>query len=75
MYPSIDGRLDTSRFSKPYGKESPDDIGDCYFTIADDFKPDAYMLGRKTPQVIFDKYLSNINLVKKHSFRLMLCFL
>ena len=53
MYPSVDGRLDTSRFSKPVGHESPDDIGDCYYTIADDFKPDAYMLGRNTVQKHF----------------------
>ena len=53
MYSSVDGRLDTSRFSKPLGKDSPDDIGDCYYTIADDYKPDAYMLGRNTVHIHF----------------------
>ena len=55
MYSSIDGKLVTDRYSKPVGHDSPDDIGDCYYTIASDFKGDGYMIGRATVQRHFFK--------------------
>ena len=62
MYTSVDGRIDTLRFSLPLGKESPEDIGGCYYTIADDFQPDAYMLGRNTVHInCFQKIYDHSN--------------
>ena len=48
MLTGVDGRLNTDRFSLPLGKKDPNDIGFCYYTIADSYKPDATMLGRVT---------------------------
>ena len=56
MLTGVDGRLDTNRFSLPLGKNDPNDIGFCYYTICDNvWKPDATMLGRNTIKNYFMK--------------------
>ena len=50
MLTSIDGKLVTSRYSKPVGHENVNEISGSYYIMSSDFKADGYMVGRTTVQ-------------------------
>lgn len=50
MMSSVDGRLHMQRWSKPYGKNSFEDIATPYFKVSDDFGAQGVLIGRTTFQ-------------------------
>lgn len=50
MVSSVDGRLDTDYYTKPFDGKDIDTVMDSYFTISNDYRADAIMIGRKTVQ-------------------------
>lgn len=50
MMSSVDGRLHMQRWSKPYGKDSFEDIATPYFKVSNDFGAQGVLIGRTTFQ-------------------------
>ena len=68
MVSSVDGRLDTDFYSKPFNGKDIDTVMDSYFTISNDFKAEAIMIGRKTVQQHYftETYQHTGNLAENH---------
>lgn len=50
MVSSVDGRLDTDFYTRPFDGKDLDKVMDSYFAISNDYQADAILIGRKTVQ-------------------------
>lgn len=68
MVSSVDGRLDTDFYTKPFDEKDIDTVMDSYFTISNNYQADAIMIGRKTVQQHYftETYQHKGSMAKNH---------